>query len=239
MAVFQFKQFAVEQDKCAMKIGTDGVLLGAWAKLGEYPGTILDVGAGTGLVALMAAQRSDAPTIDAVEIDDDAHEQCVENFEASNWSDRLFCYHAEFTEFVAEMYEEEEVYDVIISNPPFYAEDYSSGNTQRDIARLNEALPFEDLIEGTSLLLATEGVFNVIIPYKEEVVFIETAAKFNMYPFKMTRVKGNPDAEVKRSLLAFSFQEQDCEMDELTIELARHEYTPEYVNLTREFYLKM
>ncbi|GLB51499.1 tRNA1(Val) (adenine(37)-N6)-methyltransferase [Neptunitalea chrysea] len=239
MSVFRFKQFAVEQDKCAMKIGTDGVLLGAWAELGAYPGTILDVGAGTGLIALMAAQRSEAPTIDALEIDELAHEQCVENFETSDWGDRLFCYHAEFTEFVAEMYEEEETYDVIISNPPFYSEDFSSGNEQRDIARLNSSLPFEDLIEGTSLILSESGIFNVIIPFKEEEAFITTALNFGLIPFKLTRVKGNPESEVKRSLIALSFKEQACKVTELTIEKQRHQYTPEYIEITREFYLKM
>ena len=91
-----------------MKVGTDGVLLGAWCSLDRYPDAILDIGAGTGLISLMLAQRCDAMTIDAVEIDAQAHEQCVENFELSDWADRLFCYNASFNEFVAEMEEEEE-----------------------------------------------------------------------------------------------------------------------------------
>ena len=102
---FKFKQFTVEQDRAAMKVGTDGVLLGAWTSLANQPDSILDIGAGTGLVALMLAQRSTAEIIDAVEVEDNSFEQCVGIFEASPWSDRLFCYHASFQEFYLEMEE--------------------------------------------------------------------------------------------------------------------------------------
>ena len=141
--IFQFKQFTIHQDQCAMKVGTDGVLLGAWISLQHQPESILDIGAGTGLIALQLAQRSTAGLIDAIELDEDAYEQCVANFEASPWGDRLFCYHAGFDEFVDEM---DEQYDLIVSNPPFYAEEVSSGNTSRDQARQNSSLPFDELI---------------------------------------------------------------------------------------------
>ena len=107
-----------------MKVGTDGVLLGAWCAVDDFPDSILDVGSGTGLIALMMAQRTDAMTIDAVEIDEQAYEQTVENFEQSDWGDRLFCYHSSFQEFAEEMAEEEEQYDLIISNPPFYTDEF-------------------------------------------------------------------------------------------------------------------
>jgi len=121
---FKFKQFAVYQDKCAMKIGTDGVLLGAWASTDNNPKAVLDIGSGTGIIALMLAQRCHAELIDAIEIDTDAYEQCVENFEASPWSDRLFCYHASLQEFAQEI---DDTYDLIISNPPFYSEEKMVG----------------------------------------------------------------------------------------------------------------
>ncbi len=105
---FKFKEFTVEQDKVAMKIGTDGVLLGAWCSVDKYPNTILDIGAGSGVIALMIAQRSDAMTIDAVEVDEKAYEQAVENFEKSDWGDRLYCYNATFQEFADEIAAEEE-----------------------------------------------------------------------------------------------------------------------------------
>lgn len=233
---FQFKQFSVEQDQCAMKIGTDGVLLGAWSNINKRPFAILDIGSGTGLIALMLAQRSDADMIDAIEIDGDAYEQSVENFERSPWADRLYCYHAGLDEFVDEL---DEKYDLIISNPPFYTEEVSSGNEARDIARQNISLPFDELLDGVSKLLEDEGIFTTIIPYKEEEAFIKIASTFNLFPNRITRVKGNPSSEIKRSLLEFSFSENTINISELIIEKERHLYTREYIELTKEFYLKM
>jgi tRNA1Val (adenine37-N6)-methyltransferase len=235
--MFTFKQFSVEQDKTAMKIGTDGVLLGAWAPIENNPFSVLDIGTGTGIIALMLSQRSNAQQIDALEIDDDAYEQAVDNFENSPWSDRLFCFHAGLDEFVEEP---EDEYDLIISNPPFYTEDYKSENEQRDLARFADAMPFEDLVEAADLLLSENGVLAVIIPFKEEDNFLALAKEYELYPIKITRVKGTPTTEIKRSLLAFSRNESATFLiDELVIETARHIYTPEYIELTEDFYLKM
>jgi tRNA1Val (adenine37-N6)-methyltransferase len=237
MSKFQFKQFSVEQDRCAMKIGTDGVLLGAWTPLENNPFSILDIGTGTGIIALMLAQRSSAEQIDALEIDEEAYEQAVDNFENSPWSDRLFCFHAGLDEFVEEP---EEEYDLIVSNPPFYTEDYKTENEQRDLARFADAMPFEDLIEAAALLLSENGIFSVIIPFKEEEKFIALSNEYELYPIKITRVKGTPASEIKRSLLAFVRDENATTLaDELIIETARHIYTPEYIELTKDFYLKM
>lgn len=219
-----------------MKVGTDGVLLGAWAPVEHQPYAVLDIGAGTGVIALMIAQRSHAEQIDAMEIDDDAYEQCVENFEASPWADRLFCYHAGLDEF---MDEPEDEYDLIVSNPPFYSEDYKSGDDKRDTARFTDSLPFEDLAEAASILLSDTGIFAVIIPFKEEDNFIALSKENELYPVKITRVKGTLTTEIKRSLIAFSRDENAvATIDELVIETARHQYTPEYINLTKDFYLK-
>ncbi|WP_324719878.1 tRNA1(Val) (adenine(37)-N6)-methyltransferase [Salinimicrobium sp. HB62] len=240
---FNFKYFSVEQDRTAMKIGTDGVLLGAWASLDHEPFSILDIGTGTGLIALMLAQRSTAELIDALEIDEDAYEQAVENFENSDWGDRLFCYHAAFDEFVEEMQEEgmeeEEKYELIISNPPFYSADYSSGDAKRDQARFAEALPFEELLQGVSLLLSKRGKFAVVIPASEEEHFLKIGKQYALLPQRITRVKGTPSSPVKRSLLEMSFLESQLIEDELVIETARHQYTPEYIELVKDFYLKM
>jgi tRNA1Val (adenine37-N6)-methyltransferase len=235
--MFQFKQFSVQQDRSAMKIGTDGVLLGAWTPIENNTYSILDIGTGTGIIALMLAQRSTAEQIDAVEIDEDAYEQATDNFENSPWSDRLFCFHAGLDEFVEEP---EDEYDLIISNPPFYSEDYKSSNEQRDLARFQDAMPFEDLIEAAALLLSENGIFSVIIPFKEESKFLALSKDYELFPLKITRVKGTPTSEVKRSLLAFSRNEiSNFPIDELTIETARHICTPEYIALTKDFYLKM
>ena len=238
---FTFKQFQVNQDRCAMKIGTDGVLLGAWTPLINNPFNVLDIGAGTGILSLMLAQRSNAAPnnvgiIDAIEIDEDAYEQCVENFEASPWGDKLFCFHVGLDEFVDEP---EDEYDLIISNPPFYTDDYKTDNTSRDLARFEDALPFEELIEAAALLLSDNGLFSVIIPYKEEERFVAMCKELDLFPLKITRVKGTPTSEIKRSLLAFCRMEQTPLIDELVIEIYRHNYTSEYIELTKEFYLKM
>ncbi len=238
---FQFKEFAIKQDRCAAKIGTDGVLLGAWTSLNHNPESILDIGTGTGVIALMLAQRSYAQTIDALELDDNAYEQATENFEDSPWGDRLFCYHAHLYEFAAEI---DDVYDLIISNPPFYEEDYKTKNTARDRARFEEAMPFELLVGATAKLLATNGVFAVIIPSKREQDFIALSEKAGLVPIRITRVKGTPTSIVKRSLLEFRFRESEPQnyspvIDELTIENARHDYTNDYRNLVKNFYLKM
>jgi tRNA1Val (adenine37-N6)-methyltransferase len=235
--MFQFKKFSIEQDRCAMKIGTDSVLLGAWTPIDNHPFSILDIGAGTGIIALMLAQRSSAEQIDALEIDEDAYEQATDNFENSPWNDRLFCFHAGLDEFVEEP---EDEYDLIVSNPPFYTEDYKTDCDKRDMARFADAMPFEDLVEAAALLLSENGIFSVIIPYKEEEKFLALAHECELYPYKITRVKGTPTTELKRSLLAFSrFEKENFVIDELVIETGRHIYTPEYINLTKDFYLKM
>ena len=235
--MFKFKQFAINQDRCAMKIGTDAVLLGAWCPIDNNPKSILDIGAGTGILALMLAQRTNADQIDALEIDEEAYEQCVENFEASAWADKLFCYHAGLDEFVDEP---EDEYDLIISNPPFYSEDFKTENEQRDLARFQDAMPFEDLIEAADLLLSENGTFAVVIPYKEEERFIDLCAEYELYPVKATRVKGSHKTPIIRSLLAFKrFELSVLTADELVVEINRHEYTDDYINLTQDFYLKM
>ncbi len=235
--MFLFKKFTIEQNRCAMKIGTDGVLLGAWTPLENNPFSILDIGTGTGIIALMLAQRSSAEQIDALEIDEDAYEQATDNFENSPWNDRLFCFHAGLDEFVEEP---EDEYDLIVSNPPFYSEDYKSSNDQRDLARFQDAMPFEDLVEAADLLLSENGILSVIIPFKEEENFVALATAHELFPLKITRVKGTPTSETKRSLLAFSrSQSPNFTIDELIIETARHIYTPEYIALTKDFYLKM
>ncbi|WP_430614275.1 tRNA1(Val) (adenine(37)-N6)-methyltransferase [Flavobacterium sp. JP2137] len=235
--MFRFKQFSIEQDRCAMKVGTDGVLLGAWTPLPEVLYSVLDIGSGTGLLALMLAQRSLAEQIDALEIDDDAYEQAVENFENSPWNDRLFCYHAGLDEFVDEI---EEEYDLIVSNPPFYTEDVKTLDDKRDLARFESSLPFGDLIEAADLFLSETGIFSVIIPFKEEEQFIEMARESGLFPFKTTRVKGHHTAEIKRSLLAFSRNSEIQQLcDELILEVERHQYTPEFTELVKDFYLKL
>lgn len=233
---FQFKEFTVAQDRCAMKIGTDGVLLGAWIAIENNPYSILDLGTGTGIIALQVAQRSYCEHIDAVEIDTDAYEQCTDNFENSPWADRLFCYHASAQEFAMEI---EETYDLIVSNPPFYAEDYKTDDKARDTARFTDALPFEHLIGCVHQLLSEAGTFALILPKKEEENFILMAAEAGLFPKRICSVKGTATSEEKRSMIEFTFQKTSPKLESLTIEISRHEYTEDYKNLVKDFYLKM
>jgi len=233
---FEFKQFSIQQDQCAMKIGTDGVLLGAWASLENNPERILDVGAGTGILSLQLAQRCLAETLEAIEIDEDAFEQCVGNFENSPWGDRLFCFHASVQEYAAEM---EEEYDLIISNPPFYSDEYKSDDNKRNTARFTDTLPFRDLAIFAYQFLSEKGIFALILPRKEEENFIALASEVGLFPKRICRVKGNPTSEVKRSLMEFTFEKSEIIQEELTIEISRHVYTEAYKNLVKDFYLKM
>jgi len=222
-----------------MKVGTDGVLLGAWCSLKNSPKTILDVGTGTGIISLMLAQRSSTVTIDGVEIDNSAYEQTVDNFENSNWSDRLYCYNASFQKFAEEINNEKVTYDLIVSNPPFYNEDYITTNPSRNIARFTAFLTFKELIQGVSKILSKSGTFSTIIPFKEESTFVNLAQQHNLYLEKVCRVKGNKNSDIKRSLLTFSFIKKEINETNLIIENSRHKYTKEYVELTNSFYLKM
>ena len=222
-----------------MKVGTDGVLLGAWCSLDKYPDSILDIGSGTGVISLMLAQRCDAMTIDAVELDENAYEQSVANFEDSDWGDRLYCYNASFQEFSDEISEEEETYDLIVSNPPFYTDDFKTQDVSRNKARFTSSLSFEALIIGVSKILSEKGVFSVVVPFKEETNFIALAKENNLFLNRLCRVKGHETSEIKRTLMEFSFYEIELKQESLVIETARHNYTEAYVELTKDFYLKM
>lgn len=256
---FQFKKFSVAQNRCAMKVGTDGVLLGAWTSTKNSPQAILDIGTGTGVIALILAQRSDAMIIDAVELDDNAYEQAAENFENSNWRDRLFCYHAHLYEFAAEI---DEQYDLIVCNPPFYintlneeSKEMQRQRSQRDgasenareLARLENAMPFELVVGAVAKLLSPRGTFNVIIPFDREEDFIMLCSRAFLFPTRITRVQGTPTSTIKRSLLEFQFFENEVRFREsvktpikiLVIEESRHIYTKDYILLVKDFYLKM
>ena len=233
---FNFKEFTVAQDRCAMQVGTDGVLLGAWAPLTENPESILDIGTGTGVIALMLAQRSTATTIDALELDGSAYEQATENFENSPWADRLFCYHAHVYEFFTEM---DDTYDLITCNPPFFDESQKSPDEARNKARFEEAMPFDLLVRAISNLLNPGGIFAVILPFSRKAEFIDLAAKADLFVSKITNIRGQIGKPFKRVLIALTTKTSDVSENELTIEKSRHNYTADYTALVKDFYLKM
>lgn len=226
-----------------MKVGTDGVLLGAWVDIDPSVERILDVGTGTGLIALQCAQRSPAHTIDALEIDPASFEQSVENFEQSPWGDRLFCYHCSFEEFFEEP---EELYDLIVSNPPYYTSTNTNLKLEKARAKHNQHLPFEQLLEGANRLLDRGGTLALILPYAEEKNFLKLAERFDFYPLRITRIRGNEKAPLKRSLIQLQAGEKTIgdgrealEPEILVLEEARHEYTEEFKALVKDFYLKL
>lgn len=231
---FQFKQFTVWHDKCAMKVGTDGVLLGAWASV-RNAHRILDVGTGTGLVALMLAQRSlpDANIV-ALEIDEAAAGQARENVARSSWKERIEVVQVDFKK-----YQSSAKFDVIVSNPPYFIDSLGCPDQQRNSARHNDSLTYEDLLAGVAGLLAEDGTFTIVIPadVADRVKMIASAKR--MQAVQQLNVITKPGGIPRRTLITFSFANQKCIVEELLTEVARHQYSKEYVALTREYYLNM
>lgn len=197
---FQFKQFTVWHDKCAMKVGTDGVLLGAWTSV-ESAHRILDIGTGTGLVALMLAQRSlpDANIV-ALEIDEAAVGQARENVIRSPWKERVEVVQADFRK-----YRSSDKFDVIVSNPPYFVDSLECPDRQRAAARHNDSLTYEDLLEGVSGLLTENGFFTVVIPADVAERVKKIASIKKLYAVRQLNVITKPGGIPKRVLITFSF----------------------------------
>ncbi len=227
---FRFKQFEIWHDKCAMKVGTDGVLLGAWTAV-EGCKTILDIGTGTGLVALMLAQRSRAE-ITGIEIDARAASQAGENIARSPWSDRVEVLHADATRWFLE-----KQFDLIVSNPPFFNASLKSGSSRRDLARHTDSLPDNLLLATAARLLAENGRFTVILPYDKLEHYRHLAPLHGLHLNRQLEVVTQAGHSPKRVILVLETRQRERITETLTIELARHRYTPEYIALTREFYL--
>ncbi|MBS1765764.1 MAG: methyltransferase [Bacteroidetes bacterium] len=231
-SLFYFRRFEVKQGQCAMKVGTDGVLLGAWVDC-ENSKYVLDIGTGTGLLALMVAQRSDA-VIDAIDIDENAFLQAQENFAASQWSARLKAMRSSIQEY-AEFTERK--YDLIISNPPFFLNAHKSNFAQRNVARhFNESLSMVDLITAVLKLLAEEGSFSLILPLKEGGVLIDTGERMGLFLNEITRVRTKYGKDEKRMLLSFSRRRTAIKNSVLCIQTVEGKYTDEYINLTKDYY---
>ena len=229
---FQFKQFTVSHDKCGMKVGTDGVLLGAWVDVSRAK-KILDIGTGTGLLALMTAQRSVAHIV-ALEIDEHAAKQAEENISSSPWADRIEIVKTDFKEYVSD-----DKFDVVISNPPYFVDSLASPDDQRTMARHSGDLTYTELLKGVSRVLSIDGAFSVIIPIETADSFKDIAELCGLFPCRQLLVITRPGGAPKRALVTFSFVKQVCEINYLLIEEARHQYSKEYIALTKDYYLKM
>jgi tRNA1Val (adenine37-N6)-methyltransferase len=215
-----------------MKVGTDGVLIGTWADT-KNARTILDAGSGSGLITLIAAQRSQAE-IDAVEIDHDAFMQSVDNVNASPWKDRISVIHVSFTDYCANT---DKKYDLIISNPPYFKASLLPPDGKRQSARHDINLPLSDLISGCQHLLNNHGKAALILPITAEKELLELLDQNELYPQRLTRVKPTPTSDSKRLLIEFGKDKTDFTENELIIETSRHQYSEEFKALTQDFYL--
>lgn len=231
---FTFKQFHIDHSRCAMKVGTDGTLLGAWAELPPQ-GRILDVGTGTGLIAIMAAQRAPEARITAIDIDKDCIAQARENVEATQWSARIDVLHKPLQEFDAE-----ESFDVIISNPPYFVDSLLSPDAARSTARHTETLSFQDLAHGAMRLLKPNGHFALILPPPEMERFL-SAARGRLFISRRCEVWTTPKSGARRIMAQLTPQPpaQPPQSEKLIIEdCGPQGYSEDYKSLTCEFYLK-
>lgn len=232
---FQFKQFRIHQEKSAMKVNTDGVLLGAWTDI-NGANTVLDIGAGTGLISLMIAQRSDA-IITGIEIEKNAADEAAQNVKNSKWSDRVSIQHISFQDFVTTSPNK---FDLIVSNPPFFSNGVKNTNPHLSMARHNHMLPFSDVIEGTTKLLSENGMLSIILPADSALEFIEKARSKGLFLTRLTEVKPFPDTEPNRCLMEFGKVQVTLQKTEMSVfDETRKDYSKEFKSLARDFYLKL
>lgn len=234
---FQFKQFIIHQDKAAMKVGTDGVLLGAWASVDKCS-RILDAGTGTGLIAIMLAQRTENTLIEAIDVDKNAIIQAQENIALSPWSDRIKVIKSAIQDFNTE---DQKVFDHVISNPPFFANSYKNKDISKAIARHTDTLSYSELIVAANRLTSEKGRLSVIIPFDTEADFCYVARQEGFFLKRILRIRPIPKRSYIRVLIELSKEPADSiDVNEMIIEdKGRHGYSDRYIDLTKDFYVKM
>jgi tRNA1Val (adenine37-N6)-methyltransferase len=230
---FAFKQFTIKQDKCAMKVGTDAVLLGAWISPNGSK-KILDIGTGTGIIAMMIAQRSEANIL-AIDIDKESTEQANTNVSESKFRN-IEVRNISFQDLVSSS---DEKFNLIVTNPPYFIDSFKSNKDNRTIARHADVLPFADLLCGVKKLLDERGKFCLILPRNEAELFREMAKQKGLYLSKLMRVRTRSDRDTeKRHIMQFEFKESEFSESTLIIESDRNmKYSQEYIDLTKDYYI--
>ena len=231
--VFHFKQFRVRQDRCALKVGTDGLLLGGWT---DWSGVerVLDIGTGTGVLALIAAQRAPAAQVDAVEVDPESAAQAAENVAASPWPDRVRVHAMDVRRLRSA-----EPFDVVVCNPPYYAGEAASPDERRNLARHHAGLTFAELLEVAGRVLAPEGRFSVVLPLGREAEFLGLAAEHDLHPHRRCSIRYVPHRPPKRVLLELRRRHGPVQEQEITVEGDGPEgYDPAYQSLLSDLMTK-
>ena len=232
--MFHFKKFSIDDSKAAMKVGTDAVLLGAWAKC-ENETRILDIGTGSGILALMMAQRNPEIHVDAVEIESDAAELAEQNALLSPWAGQINVYNETISKFILRTTHK---YSLIVCNPPFFTNSLKTPVKTRNLARHNDSLPVTELLDISFRLLSENGKAAFIIPFDAYEYWQQEAEKHNLFPERITIVKSSSTHPPHRVLVLFT-PEKHAEIikSELIIYRAEKIYSDEYQNLTKDFYL--
>ncbi len=235
--LFHFKQFSINQDRAAMKIGIDGVVLGAWAQTTQAQ-TILDIGTGTGLLALMLAQRQQQAEITAIDIHEEAALQAWENSLNSPWHKRIKVLNSSLQDFTRK--QQKQTFDLLICNPPFFNASFKCANQARNTARHTDTLSYEELVSNTVRLMSSHSIFALILPFSSEHSFLEFAQKHHLHLQRCLHLQPTPDSGYHRSLMEFSFSPTaNPKTESMVIEkYGRHLYSEQYIKLTKDFYIK-
>ena len=230
---FRFKQFSIRDSNCAMKVGTDAVLLGCWVNI-EISNHILDIGTGSGIIAMILAQRCNG-FIDAVELDNGSFEDAKFNFENCPWSERLKVYNLPFSEFITNT---KSKYDLVVCNPPYYNNCLKSPSEKVNVSRHTTSLTHNELIDGTKELLKSSGKLSVILPTSEFQAFVDLAAIHQLFCTRKCIIFPKPDKPCNRVLAEFGLQRPvNIESSEITIRDRNEKYHHDYITLTKAFYI--
>jgi tRNA1Val (adenine37-N6)-methyltransferase len=230
---FRFREFTIQQNRSAFKVGTDGVLLGASSDL-SGASKILDIGTGTGLIAIMTAQRCNAVII-AIEPEVNSFNQACGNVLECKWRDRIDVINKDLGEYVSS---DNLKFDIILSNPPYFKDSLKNPDKNKAAARHSDSLSSEEILEGAEKLLNQEGSLQLILPYTEGTMFIAEASQYGFFCNRIIKIKPTPTGEIKRLILKFERTKKQLQERFLTIETGiRHHYTEDYKEITKDFYL--